>query len=440
MKKLIEKAFLGYLRFCARVQLLKNRRSKIIGITGSAGKTSTKLATYAAIRDFVSARLCEHGNSETGIPLDILGLKVNDYTMLDWLRLFFACIWKLLTNWEKFDVLIVEMAVDSPFTPKNMDYLLTIVRPGIGVFLNVSSVHGANYEPLIKNSDQNAPIKEAEIKELIAAEKTKLIESLPESGTAILNKDDPLVFQAGAKTRARVVTFGKEGDFSVAVADFSLEKGSGFRLEHNSERADIRFPKHVLGKAYGYSFLSAVAVATALGVPFVNSAKALEKNFELPPSRMSLFRGINGSWIIDSSYNASAISTEELINTCKTIETSPKVAILGDMREVGNAENEVHIRIGRLAIGVFDHVIFVGKIFESVKDEVGGGKFYAKAGEAIAEARAYAENDVLFAVKGSQNEIFLEIIVEALLADKSDLSLVCRQDPFWQKKKHNGYR
>lgn len=438
MKKSIEKAFLKYLRLCARLQLRKNSRAKIVGITGSAGKTSAKLATYAATKDFLKVKLCEHGNSETGIPLDILGLKVNNYTMLDWIRLSFLSIWKLITNWEKFDVMLVEMAVDSPFPPKNMDYLLSIVRPDIGVFLNVSSVHGANYEPLLENNSDavaGKPADENQIKELIAKEKAKLIEALPETGSAVINVDDPLVARSATKTRAKVLTIGQNAEFSLSEVEFSLEEGSEFEIVHNGQNVELEFPGLVLGKLYGYSFLSAVATATALGIPFIKAAKALEKSFELPPSRMSLFRGINGSWIIDSSYNASAISTEELINTCKSIQTLPKVAILGDMREVGSAEAEIHARIGKLALEVFDEVIFVGKIFSSVKEQIGAGQFFITAGEAVEPAQKLAFQGTLFAVKGSQNEIFLEIVVEALLADKSDLPLVCRQEPYWQKKR-----
>jgi len=441
MKNLLQKVFLAYIRFFARLQLKKNPKAKIIGITGSAGKTSTKHAIYAAIEDSFRTKLCVHGNSETGIPLDILGLMVNDYSMLDWLRLAILCKWKLLTNWERFDVLIVEMAVDSPFFPKNMDYLLSIVQPEIGVFLNVSSVHGANYEPLLKA--KGLMVNEEQIKQLIANEKSKLIASLPENGIAVLNKDDPLIFPSAKQTHAKVITFGKDSDISLADAEFSLDHGSTFVITNRNDRVEIRFKNHVLGRAYGYSFLCAVAVATALGIPFVQSAKALEKNFELPPSRMSLLRGIHNSRVIDSSYNASALSTEELITTCKNISAPHKIVVLGDMREIGTAEKEVHIRIAKRALEVFDHVILIGELFDSVKSSIlkvapsakAKLAFFERAGQAVEIAKSFAKPGALFAVKGSQNTLFLEIIVEALLADKADLKLVCRQEPYWQKQK-----
>lgn len=439
MRKLLEKAFITYLRSFAHLQLKKNPNAKVIGITGSAGKTSAKLATYSAIKDFAKTKLCEHGNSETGIPLDILGLKVKDYSMIDWLRLAFLGIWKLLTNWDKFDVIIIEMAIDSPFYPKNMDHLLSIVQPDIGVFLNVSSVHGANYEPKLR---QDESPNEQNIKRLIAKEKAKMINSLPKTGTAILNKDDPLVMEYSVKTEAKVFTFGSNADFSMADAKFSLENGSEFTITNRNERTTLSFVDNVLGQAYGYSFLSAVAVATALGIPFVQSAKALEKNFKLPPSRMSLLKGINNSWIIDSSYNASALSTEELIKTCSSVKAKKKVAVLGDMRETGKAGTEIHLRIAKLAVSVFDEVIFVGKIFGSISDDLlrsapenrSKTQFFERAGQAVDSATNLAEEGTLFAVKGSQNEIFLEIVVEALLADPIDLDLVCRQDPYWKQK------
>ena len=93
---------LCYLRFFAKLQLKKNHQAKIVGITGSAGKTSCQLAVLAALgknKGRLKIKISSKANSESGIPLDILGLKVKNYSPLDWLRLILLAPWQLVTNW-----------------------------------------------------------------------------------------------------------------------------------------------------------------------------------------------------------------------------------------------------------------------------------------------------------------------------------------------------
>jgi len=186
LKRIVIKIFLGYLRIATKLQLLKNR-PKIIGITGSAGKTSTREAIYAGLKDLKIVKNCADGNSETGIPLNILGIKVVNYSFYDWLRILLLVPVKLICNWERFDFLIVEMGIDSPFYPKNMSYLLKILKPDLGIFLNVSNVHAETFDTLMKDLEPGSKKYEEEIKRLIANEKGKLIKSLSRHGYAILN-------------------------------------------------------------------------------------------------------------------------------------------------------------------------------------------------------------------------------------------------------------
>ena len=146
MKKILSTLILNYFRFLARLQLKKNPRATIIGITGSAGKTSTRLAIVHILKTRGIVKHTTHANSESGIPLNILGLHPTSYTYFDWFRLIILAPFKLLSNWEHFAYYVVEMGIDSPDSPKNMAYLLSILRPHVGVVLNASLTHADSFD------------------------------------------------------------------------------------------------------------------------------------------------------------------------------------------------------------------------------------------------------------------------------------------------------
>lgn len=137
------------MRFWARLQL-KKTAPDVIGITGSAGKTSCRNAVKVILQEKYKVKVSYKANSESGIPLNILGIKPCDYSTIDWLRMVILAPIKLLTNWQVFEKYVVEMGIDSPTPPKNMEYLLTIVRPRTGIFLNALPVHTAFFPEKIR--------------------------------------------------------------------------------------------------------------------------------------------------------------------------------------------------------------------------------------------------------------------------------------------------
>jgi UDP-N-acetylmuramoyl-tripeptide--D-alanyl-D-alanine ligase len=491
LKKLVQLVFLGYLRWGARLQLLKNRGARVVGITGSAGKTSLKQALRVMLRSEFKVRVCEHGNSETGIPLDVLGLEVRDYSVRDWGRLAILVLWKLITNWERFEILVVEMAVDSPLPPKNMEHLLSIVKPDIGVFLNVTTVHAQEFDKLL--GEKEFPDKkeyEEAVRRMIACEKGKMIEALPSGGVAVLNFDEQLVRQFSGKTRARVMGFGKGKGAQVQVKGVRVGLKEGFKLElevkdgggsrgilnpafakatagkqvqdggkkRNSRVYEVMFKDEVLGVQYGMTLAAAVGVARGLGMDLEKAIEALEEGFKLPPGRMNLLRGVKGSWVIDSSYNASKLSMLEAIRTCAKLKAPRKVAVLGDMREIGGTALLTHRKVLEEAMKVFDKVVLVGSEFgkavegsrrilkpfspvqgRQVKNDVKGKKdkvvWFANALGVSEQVKKWLKKDSLVLVKGSQNTIFLEALVERLLADSADAAKLCRRGEYWEKRR-----
>ncbi len=393
MKKNLSLLFLYYLRFFAHLQLQKikllNPKLTTIGITGSAGKTSTLLAAEAALKPNFRVKTNYGGNSESGIPLNILGFSSPDFTFFSWLKIALLTPFKLLTNWKIYDIYIIEMGIDSPTSPKNMSYLLSIIKPDLGVFLNVTPVHLENFSSL----DQ------------IAQEKAKLINSVQ---TAIINKSDPLV-----KKYCQNKNFISIKPIKVDIPDF------------------------ILPSIYDISIGAAIAIASALKIDSSAAINNLKNNFHLPPSRSSILKGVNGSTIIDSSYNSSPLSTTEML-TFLASYPSPKIAVLGDMRELGSASKLSHQNLYKNALNSTDTIISVGPLTS---------RFFGPKTKKFMywwQAADYLKNNLLqnatILVKGSQNTIFLEELVKELIPTnklKHYLSnqLICRQSKYWLKTK-----
>ncbi len=419
-----------YLRFFARLQLAKNPNAQVVAVTGSSGKSSTRQAIAAALHGQFKLKNCSFGNSQTGIPLDILGLKPHDYSKLDWLRLMLLCPWQLLTNWEGYEILLLEMGIDSPKYPNNMDFLLTIVRPHIGVFTSVSTVHGENFDPLVPDNVKALARHQAVVKQ-VAAEKAKLVLALPSDGHAVINNDSPEIIQSTRQTQAMITTFGTHSQSTVRISNFHLspKQGTQITLDFQNTKMKLSYPKQLLSPAYAHNLAAALAVATALKVSPSIAIDNLQTYLTIPQGRMGLFQGINNTTLIDSTYNASFESMKDALQLLKLIKSKHKVAVLGDMREVGQSSPHDHTQILKLAKTVTPHVILIGAQFQAIaaKQDVS----FLKANQAVSQVSVLAKPDTVFLFKGSQNQIFLEYLLEQLLQNPDDKQFLCRQSSYW---------
>ena len=459
---------LAYLRFFAKWQLRKNKQAKIVGITGSAGKTSCQLAAWAALgknKGRLKIKISHKANSESGIPLDILGLHIKNYSLLDWLRLMFLAPWQLLSNWQHFDVYLVEMGIDSPHSPKNMEYLLSIVQPQIAIMLNAKTIHSQNFDELV--SEQDSQKRESAVLQLIAKEKSKLALSLPKNGLAIINRDDDNLWQWSRQTKAEIITFSdnllqQTQDVDIRLNDWQVDlDGSRFvfainqhlkQISADSRFLEIKLPNLVLGKHYAASLASAIALAYKLGLKNNEIKKNLENYLTPEPGRSTLLAGQKNSYILDSSYNASGML--EMIELSKHLAKSDQrvkrlIAILGDMRELGAEAAPHHQQLALQLAKDFDEIYLVGPLLKQYTQPILQRVIEHKnarlkkletfvdshlAGETL--LKNLREGDLIL-VKGSQNTIYLEKAIELLLADKTmSKKVLCRQSAYWLKIKN----
>lgn len=438
MKKIFIKIYLNYIKFFAKLQL-KKINPLIIGIGGASGKTSTALLLGKVLGSKFRVKEGKGKNSETGIPLNILDIEVSDYSFSEWLKILFFAPFKLLTNYKKYDIFILEMGIDSPKPPKNMEYLLSIVKPNIGFLTNIDIEHSFNFDELV--TEEDGIKRKEQILNIITREEGLLLKSIDVNGISVVNLDDSNISNL-LPLKSKVITISaKDKD-----ADFYISKIS---LNRDNFEVDIIFlkDKYSLGipnplpKYFAYSLVATIAVSFACKVNVKDSIKLIEENFSLPPGRFSIFEGIKESQIIDSSYNSSLAAAVGAIEAVSEIaQGNRRVGILGDMRELGSLSRIQHEILAKSILKNLDFVILIGPMmsaFVAPVLEKDGFKF--KKYETFKEAKELLVDEIkkrdIVLIKGSQNTIFLERAVGELLKNKSDEKFLPRRGDFWNKKR-----
>lgn len=422
--------------------LIQVKKPTIVGVTGSVGKSSFIHLLDSVVRDEMRTKTTFKGNSETGLPLEILGIRdyLKNYSLINWIIILAIIPFAYLIGKFKFsyELLIAEMAIDSPKAPKNMAYLLEIIKPDIGVFLEVSAVHSQQFaEELDLGIESEAVIR------AIAQEKGRIVTELNKKSTAIINIDSPYIAELTPNIEAKMITFGSSKNADYRLIDYRVTpESTEYVFVFKEKKYTIRLKGYLLSKEYGYTILAVVATAIELGLNIVDVVTKIENRFEIPPGRMSLVPGKNGSIILDSSYNSSPVALRSVLNTLKNFQTKGnKILILGDMRELGPLTEAEHKNLADLVTEVADQVILVGPLttqyllpeLKKRKVPVSSSLISKGVGDRLLTSGDLKRNDIVL-VKGSQNTIFLEQTVLELMENQDQAyKLLCRQSPYWEK-------
>jgi UDP-N-acetylmuramoyl-tripeptide--D-alanyl-D-alanine ligase len=360
------------LRKLARITIWRYRPG-IIGVTGTVGKTSTKLAIKAVLEKGRRVRASSGNlNNDLGLPLAILGdwtekdLKLvsratpkgtlHGQKIIFWLKVIFGSLWRIVVKDKKYpEILVLEYGADRP---GDIKYLLHIARPNVSVITAVGDipVHVEFYS----GPDE------------IAREKGRLIEYLPAAGAAILDYDDEVVMNLEQRTRARVMTFGFEKGAEVKISRMENRMegnrpiGISFKLENKGSFVPVRL-NGVFGKSHAYSAAAAAAVGLVFGMNLVAISDAL-LNYTPAEARMQLLPGVKGTFIIDDSYNASPLSMHAALDALRDLQAKRKVAVLGDMLEIGKYTIEAHEAIGKLVAHSADRLVTIGPRAKFIAD------------------------------------------------------------------------
>ncbi len=444
MKRYLVLFVLSFLRFFAKRALVKNR-PVVIGIAGSVGKSSLKNALYAILQKEGSKTKSLEGNSETGIPLGILNLDAQDYSYKNWFLILIKAPFRT-NSLAGVKYLIAEMGIDDPYPPKNMDYLLSIIKPDIAINLNVSATHTMQFEKAIP---QNKKKTLQNLVDAIAYEDTKII-TKSNCKVGIYNSNNSHIVKyinifRKERTDTDLRSFGNARTDSIRLTSYEVgikKTKFTFKLnEKNSKELTITLRGFCLPKAYSQTFEAAILAARSLKIPLKTIAEGLEEKFFLPRGRASVFEGIKKSTIIDSTYNASKesmLTFLELLSNLKKQTKRPAVFVFGDMRELGTAAKEEHAQVAEYAKEVANYIYCVGPqteefvlpILKSSNKRIykDSSKNSVQLGLHLKES--LPENAIIL-FKGSQNEIFLEEAVKFILTNQSDEKKLCRQSEYW---------
>ncbi|KAA3647056.1 MAG: UDP-N-acetylmuramoyl-tripeptide--D-alanyl-D-alanine ligase [Chloroflexi bacterium] len=288
---------------------------RVIGITGSVGKSTTKEIVAEVIgQQYTTLKNAGNFNNEIGLPLTVLRLTPGHQRA------------------------VLEMGF---YVAGEIELLCGIAQPVVGVVTNIGTVHA----------------ERAGSQEAIAAGKAELVQALPKDGWALLNYDDPMVRAMASQTQAQVLYYGLNSEADLwadEVEGLGLD-GIRFRLHYQGDSYHLRIP--MIGRHSVHTALRAAAVGITEGLSWPEIIEGL--GFGHTQLRLMAVRAEGGALLLDDTYNASPKSTLAALNLLEELD-GRKVAVLGDMLELGPYEKEGHYKIGLRAAEVADEILTIG--------------------------------------------------------------------------------
>ena len=347
----------------------------VVAVTGSNGKTSTKDMIAQILRSKFSVHNTSGNyNNEIGLPLTILGLD------------------------DHHDVLVVEMGMRGL---GQISHLASICPPTVGVITNIGPVHLE-----LLGSMGN-----------IAKAKGELLEALGQEGVAVLNGDDPSVRGQARRFPGTAVYYGLDptNDVVASGIDVDVDGRPTFHVEGPDIEGDVKLA--VAGVHNVWNACAAISVGLEFDIPFDSCAEALE-DLALSAMRLEVQRNPEGAVIVNDAYNASPASVRAALDTITHMKCEgERIAILGDMLELGTMSPQAHAEVGAYARECCDKVVFIGTYSEVMQEGAGEGEVFATVDEFIESGFSVGSGDLVL-VKASRGLKF-ERVVEQLMKGRN---------------------
>jgi len=438
MRKFLQKI----LKYIAQ-KIISRYQPEIIGITGSVGKTSAKEAIFAVLSSqYKVRRNIKSYNNEIGVPLTIIGAQTGGRSLFKWLIVFFKVFRLLIIKDKNYpQILILEMGADKL---GDIQYLIEMAPLKIGILTAIAESHLHVFKDL----------------KGVLKEKEKIVTALAKEGVAILNADDENVMSLQDKIKARILTFGFSDSANVKAGELlfsGLEKdfcqtqhewdckiwGTSFKVSYSGSTVPVFLP-HCFGKQNAYAAMAAVAVGAAYKMNLVDIAESL-KQYQPPKGRMNVIAGLKYILIIDDTYNSSSVAAKAALAVMKMInlpEGKRKIAVLGDMLELGERSQASHREVGfKVVENEIDYLITVGKESQATAEaaqEAGltseNVQSFAKAEEAAKFLKDIMSEGDLILVKGSQGMRMEKVVSEIMAEPEKANELLVRQTGEWENR------
>lgn len=433
-KDIFKKIIVSIVTWQAKM-VLKKYKPKVIAITGSVGKTSTKDAIFTVLSKFKKVRKSEKSfNSEIGLPLTILGCPNGWSNPVTWLENILKGFCLIICKKPYPEYLVLEVGVGKPGDIKK----------------NVAPWLSPDIVVITRFPDKPVHVEFFESVDKIIEEKSELAFALKKDGVLILNHDDEKVYNVHNKANRKTVSYGMNENatyratypsyINTTVNGEEVTRGISFKLEHDGHTFPVLLP-NIVGMHYVWSALASLAVSTEVGCDLLQSINYLSE-YKTPQGRLSVLDGINGSTIIDDTYNSSPVAALAALEVLKEeMKGKRKIAVWGDMLELGRFTEEEHKNLGKESASVANIIVTVGPRAKFIADGAISNGFNKKnlysfdtsitAGKFL---EGIVEKGDLVLIKGSQG-VRLERAVKAILLNKDQASkLLCRQEKEWENR------
>lgn len=401
----------------------KHSEVKLVVVTGSVGKTSTKRALGTVLSKQLRVRMDDNNhNTEMSAPLGILGIEYpkNVRSLFAWLTVFKAAKLRINSPTDV-DVIVQELGTDHPGDIAAFGQYL---RPDYAVVTAVTAEHMEFFKTM------DAVAKE----ELSVSNFSKY---------TFINSDDVSGKYADFETTPNFTTYGvsEMAEYRMEIESFDVEQGyqcvASGPVFGQSFAVDVR----VLGEHSLRPVVAAIGIAGALGMQPEQIAAGVGE-IKPVPGRMNLLKGLDGTWIIDDSYNSSPAAAISALRTLYDVfaQAPQRIALLGDMRELGETSQREHEILGANCKGDrLGWVVTVGPETEkylapAARQQGCQVRSFNNSIEAAEFIRSVTEHGAAILVKGSQNTIYLEEAVKNLCLMTEDVKLV-RQSAEWMEQK-----
>ncbi|MFA6100063.1 MAG: Mur ligase family protein [Patescibacteria group bacterium] len=434
MQKALEK-FLGK---CVRRTILRDKPT-VVAIAGSVGKSSARNALTLALKGRLSPEDVRSSkknfNNELGIPLSVFDCDMPGRNPLKWIKL----LWEAYLHASGFKklrarYLILEMAADHP---GDLDYLISIAPPQVAIITAMGAEHTEYFHSVEKAIE----------------EERKILKAIPEHGEVILNADDPLVWESRGLTKSEFVSYGKGQENVVSIRsskvsyDPQYPEEAGLELELmilRNRQYKFRL-KGVYGETHAYAISAAIGFCISMDHMSAPAIDYLESHYVGMAGRTRLIPGIKQTMLLDDSYNAQPQAMQSAIRDLMNFPVPPggrRIAVLGDMLELGELAETEHQKIGQqIAAANVDYLVCCGKLAAII------GKTAAEAGmtgkiayfDKSPEAALHIQQEILqpndvVLIKGSQSSRMEKVVKELMAEPLKAPELLVRQSEDWLKR------
>jgi len=380
---------------CLAAQVLRKYHPRIVAITGSTGKTSTKDAILTVLKNGPDGQditgTLGNLNTEIGVTATIInpgftgtvaGVKIK-LTFRDIWQLTWRTVHLLISKLPYPKILVLELAADRP---GDIRYFMSFIRPEVGILTNIGDAHLEFFGS----------------KSELVEEKSLVIAHVKPKGVAILNQDDDFSKLISRKTSTRKLLISAEDQADWWASDIGFS-GNGIHFNALSGQKIVKIDLPVYGYQFIYAALIALSVGDYFHVPIDTMARRLNQ-YQLPDRRFEIIK-LGENIIIDDTYNANPASMLAALKSLARLGVNRrKVAILGDMRELGSAYSKGHQSVGECAAKAADQLWVVGEGGALIKEAA------LRAGLPPGQARDWHESAIsailqdnnIVLIKGSQ--------------------------------------